>query len=238
MTGDASPVFRGAVAHFPAAVNAVPQARATTIRTLTGWAVGSDAVELGELVACELTSNAVKASRPDDVVGLRLTVCDAVLTVEVWDASTALPILSTPAQDQEGGRGLILVDAVCLRWAWYLPLTGGKVTWAQLPAATRPIMCTASAAPLPTRVPVTGPAPSPAIPPTFETDPTVLQRVIDRLRGLDDWHRPPPGGVMRGQYGRVCRGSPRPYPQLTATAGIAPAAETDCAPVACADGAP
>ncbi|WP_239374664.1 ATP-binding protein [Frankia sp. Cj5] len=138
MTADPSPAIRVAVAHFPSIVAAVPDARASTVRTLTAWSVDADTVDLAELVACELASNAVKTSRPDDGVALRLTVCDAVLTVEMWDASTVPPVLTVAHPDQESGRGLMLVDAVSLRWAWYPGRTAGKVVWAQLPAATTP----------------------------------------------------------------------------------------------------
>lgn len=185
MTTDPSPVIRVAVAHFPPTAAAVPEARISTVRTLTAWSVDADAAEL---VACELASNAVKASRQDDVVALRLTICDAVLTVEMWDASTAPPVLTVPGPNEEGGRGLMLIDAVSLRWAWYLPRAGGKVVWAQLSATTHPNIHTGSMGALPTRSPAT--VPDPAGPVAFDRDPAVLQRVIDRLRGLDDWHRP------------------------------------------------
>ncbi len=196
MTARSSSVIRAAVAHFPATAAAVPEVCTSTVRTLTAWSVDSAAVDVAELLSCELASNAVKASRPDDPVAMRLTVCDAVLTVEMWDASTVLPVLTAPHPDQEGGRGLMLVDAVSLRWAWYLPRAGGKVIWAQLPATTHPDIHTDSADTLPTRSPAPGPA-APAAPVTFASDPAVLQRVIDRLRGLDDWHRPPPGHGAR-----------------------------------------
>ncbi|ETA03174.1 ATP-binding protein [Frankia sp. B2] len=189
MNADPSPVIRVAVAHFPSIAAAVPDARASTVRTLTAWSVDADTVDVAELVACELASNAVKTSHPDGGVALRLTVCYAVLTVEMWDASTAPPVLTVAQPDQENGRGLALVDAVSLRWAWYLGRTGGKVVWAQLPAAT-PTVPTGSTAALPTRAPA--PVPAPAAPVTFRNDPATLQRVIDRLRGLDDWHRPSP----------------------------------------------
>ncbi len=169
----------------------------STVRTLTAWSVGSVSVDLAELVVCELASNAVKASRPDDVVALRLTVCDAVLTVEMWDASTVPPARTVAHPDQESGRGLMLVDAVSLRWAWYLARAGGKVVWAQLPAAMTPAVHTDSAAALPSRSPA--PVPAPVAPVTFHNDPATLQRVIDRLRGLDDWHRPSPGHSVKDQ---------------------------------------
>ncbi|MCM3884306.1 ATP-binding protein [Frankia sp. R82] len=203
MTHDLPPVIRVAVVHFPSNAAAVPAARSNTVRTLTAWSVDSAAVEVAELVACEITSNAVKASRLDDIVALRLTTCDAVLTVEVWDASTVPPALSAPHPDAEGGRGLVLVDALTLRWAWYLPRTGGKVVWAQLPATSHLSIPTDHTTSLPTRTPE--PAPAPATPVTFDHDPALLQRVLDRLRGLDDWHRPPTGHSTRDRHHTASR---------------------------------
>ncbi|ORT49972.1 ATP-binding protein [Frankia sp. KB5] len=203
MTARSSPLIRAAVAHFPATAAAVPEARATTVHTLTAWSVDSAAVDVAELISCELASNAVKASRQDDPVAMRLTLCDAVLTVEMWDASTVLPVLTAPHPDQESGRGLVLVDAMSLRWAWYLPRAGGKVIWAQLPAMTYLDIHAASEVTLPTRSPA--PGPEPTAPVTFASDPAVLQRVIDRLRGLDDWHRPPPGHGVRDRRDTAIR---------------------------------
>ncbi|CUU54968.1 Histidine kinase-like ATPase domain-containing protein [Parafrankia irregularis] len=195
MTGGISDAIRVDVAHFPPTAAAVPDVRASTVHTLTRWSVDPDDVDVAEVVVCELASNAVKASGPDDVVALRLTICDAVLTIEIWDASTAPPILIAARPDQESGRGLVLVDAVSLRWAWYPGRTGGKVTWAQLPAATTPAVPTDNSAALPTRAAT--PVPAPAAPVAFHDDPATLRRVIDRLRALDDWHRPPPGRGVR-----------------------------------------
>ncbi len=214
MVVDPLPVIRVAAAHFPSIAAAVPEARMSTVRTLTAWSVDTNTVDMAELVACELASNAVKASRPDDVVALRLTVCDAVLTVEIWDASTVPPVLTMARPEQENGRGLVLVDAVSLRWAWYLPRAGGKVVWAQLPAGMTPAFHTGSTAALPGRSPA--PLPAPAAPVPFLNDPATLQRVIDRLRGLDDWHRPSPGPGVKdrrhtssrhrsGRPGAMCR---------------------------------
>jgi len=38
--------------------------------------------------------------------------------VEVWDLSTALPAAKQPDPDAEGGRGLLLVEALTERWGW------------------------------------------------------------------------------------------------------------------------
>ena len=93
------------------------------------------------LIVSELVTNAVIATGiPADhrasadtglfrvqLVGLR----DSVL-VEIWDRSDEAPVLKTPADDVEGGRGLLLVHLLALRWGSYRT-AGGKMVWAELP---------------------------------------------------------------------------------------------------------
>lgn len=185
-----STAIRVDVAHFPPTAAAVPDVRASTVRTLTGWSVDRDDVDLAEVVACELTSNAVKASRPGDVIAIRLTATGGTVLIEVWDGNDAGPRVTTPDTDSEDGRGLLMVDALSNRWSWYRTRTGGKIVWAQLPARmTRAVATSHSTATLATRAPA--PIPAPARPVAFDSDPLVLRRVIDRLRELDDWYLPP-----------------------------------------------
>lgn len=198
MTGGISAAIRVNVAHFPPAAAAVPDVRTSTVRTLTRWSVDPDDVDAAEVVVCELASNAVKASRPNDVVAVRLTATSGSVLIEVWDGNDAGPRITNPDTDREDGRGLLMVSALSTRWSWYRTRTGGKVVWAQLPATMTQSIPACSTTALTTRTPTLVPAP--ASPVTFGSDPAVLQRVIDRLRGLDDWHRPPPGHGVRDQH--------------------------------------
>jgi hypothetical protein len=51
----------------------------------------------------------------------------------VWDASQRAPEPARPVGDAEGGRGLLLVEAISEKWDWYFPKEmGGKVVWAEL----------------------------------------------------------------------------------------------------------
>ncbi|MFM9609760.1 ATP-binding protein [Streptomyces niveiscabiei] len=55
------------------------------------------------------------------------------LYVEVWDAKAeTLPVRKRPETDAEGGRGLLLIDAVAETWGTELSRAGGKVVWADL----------------------------------------------------------------------------------------------------------
>jgi hypothetical protein len=126
-----------------AALPTVPaMSRAFVRSTLCEWHLESLS-EGAELVASELTSNAVAAStddtgRPAYVNGRMPCVRVALLSdgsrvmLEVWDQAPGTPEVRAAVDYDEGGRGLVLVDAIAVRWGW-CPATGpGKVVWAEL----------------------------------------------------------------------------------------------------------
>ncbi len=117
---------------------------------------------------------------------MRLTRTDADVVIEVWDANQTAPVRREPGDDAEGGRGLLLVDALSTRWAFYRPRSGGKVVWCSLPLAAPPHVLPEDAEPLPYRPASSGPAQ----PAEVFTDLVVLQRVADGLHALD-WDLPP-----------------------------------------------
>lgn len=49
--------------------------------------------------------------------------------LEVWDAGRTPPRLKAAGPDDEGGRGLWLVNALADRWGCRYPVTGGKIVW-------------------------------------------------------------------------------------------------------------
>ncbi|MBV9384470.1 MAG: ATP-binding protein [Streptosporangiaceae bacterium] len=111
---------------------AVPCARLHARHVLWEWGLSglSDDVEL---LVSELMTNAVAASAPaDQIIPVRLWLLadQARVLVLVWDSSPRPPVPMDAGEDAESGRGLLLVEAVCQRWDWYLPDTGGKVVWA------------------------------------------------------------------------------------------------------------
>ncbi|MEU9832026.1 ATP-binding protein [Streptosporangium sp. NPDC048047] len=68
--------------------------------------------------------SAQDAQRSGDLVVLR-----------VWDAAGRTPpVLRDPGPDDEGGRGLCLVDLLARSWGHYRLATGGKVVWCTLTA--------------------------------------------------------------------------------------------------------
>jgi anti-sigma regulatory factor (Ser/Thr protein kinase) len=122
---------------------AVPCARLHARQVLWEWGFPVDA-EIAELLVSELITNGLKASWAtgwNPPVWLRMAASASSLRIEVWDGNEQPPAPpelddGVPDLDQEGGRGLFLVDALSQGWGWYPTLDPlGKVTWCELKAA-------------------------------------------------------------------------------------------------------
>jgi anti-sigma regulatory factor (Ser/Thr protein kinase) len=137
-------------------------------RHLRAWGIAHMIDEV-QLVTSELLTNAVKASTELTTIQLRLAVTGGTsLVIEVRDRNPEPPVRKDAAGDHEGGRGLMIVDALCERWGYYQPAHGSKAVWAELPI------------PLPTREPG-----HPDVPPAAAMDdPRVLRRVHAGLKNL------------------------------------------------------
>jgi anti-sigma regulatory factor (Ser/Thr protein kinase) len=71
----------------------------------------------GALCVSELIANVVRHVGPGVPVTVRLTAGDDRTRLEVTDPDPrVLPTLLRAADDAETGRGLALLDALCLRW--------------------------------------------------------------------------------------------------------------------------
>lgn len=67
-------------------------------------------------------------------IGLDVYRSGALVVVEVWDPSRTPPTLKNASLDEEGGRGLMLVDVLAEKWGYRWPVPGGKVVWCALAA--------------------------------------------------------------------------------------------------------
>ena len=126
-----------------ALTGATPCARLHARAVLTEWGL-EDLAEAAELIVSELVTNAVRASTGPDgrprydgtampVVVLQMASDGIRLLIEVWDGIPGAPAAADPGPDDEGGRGLMLVTALCDRWNWQtVPGWPGKVVWAEL----------------------------------------------------------------------------------------------------------
>jgi anti-sigma regulatory factor (Ser/Thr protein kinase) len=122
---------------------AVPCARLHARAVLAEWGLASTSAP-AELIVSELVTNAVQESagaqgqRHDGGAGVPMVIVRLVadrdrVLIEVWDSVAGGPVIGPGRLDDEGGRGLLLVEAVCDRWSWR-PVRGrpGKVVWAEL----------------------------------------------------------------------------------------------------------
>ena len=112
--------------------SSVPCGRTYAIACLAEWGLAG-AMDSVALVVSELLTNAVIASEALEgnpcPVRLWLQADGGQVLIMVGDGSQLAPGRQTPADDQEGGRGLLLVEAVSVQWSWFR-FEGGKVVWA------------------------------------------------------------------------------------------------------------
>jgi anti-sigma regulatory factor (Ser/Thr protein kinase) len=106
---------------------------------LCEWGL-ADRAGTAELLVSELMTNAIRASgalraREDHpgvpVCHLRMVSDGFSVVVSVWDSSDDMPLRRDARPDQEGGRGLMLVESLGQDWGAYREQTG-KVVWVSL----------------------------------------------------------------------------------------------------------
>lgn len=101
---------------------------------LWGCPRGTDAFESVTLITAELAANAVLHGRsPGRDFALRL-VYDGergVVRIEVSDTCPARPARVALGPDEDHGRGLILVEALAVRWGVRERGGPGKTVWAE-----------------------------------------------------------------------------------------------------------
>ncbi|WP_121710051.1 ATP-binding protein [Streptomyces sp. E5N91] len=110
------------------------QARRLTRARLSGWAVCEDTCDTAALVVSELVTNAIVHTASRHIV-CELHDADDLVRIAVRDEGCA-PGQPHPSADQqpedEHGRGLILVDALCEAWGAH-EHGPGLLVWAELP---------------------------------------------------------------------------------------------------------
>ncbi|MFE9770111.1 ATP-binding protein [Streptomyces sp. NPDC005931] len=110
------------------------QARRLTRARLTGWSVCEDTCDSAALVVSELVTNAIVHTASTQIV-CELHDGDNLLRIAVGDQGCApgRPRANTrPRPEEEHGRGLLLVDALCHSWGAH-EHGPGLLVWAELP---------------------------------------------------------------------------------------------------------
>ncbi|MFI2121835.1 ATP-binding protein [Streptomyces sp. NPDC020299] len=108
------------------------QARRLARARLTGWQVCADTCDTAALVISELVTNAIVHTASSRVV-CELHDHDDTVRIAVQDEGCAPgePHPSPQRPDEEHGRGLLLVDAMCRAWGAQ-ELGSGLLVWAEL----------------------------------------------------------------------------------------------------------
>lgn len=105
--------------------------RRTVADLLRTWAVGQEPIDDALLIASELVGNAVRHSARQ--LSIELTLLDGVLEIAVDDGSGVLPEPRDLDPYAESGRGLAIIDALCIAWGTQTHADGKRV-WARLKA--------------------------------------------------------------------------------------------------------
>ncbi|GAA3117013.1 ATP-binding protein [Streptomyces echinatus] len=111
-------------------------ARLLAAHQLTEWGHphGTETHDTVVLVVAELVANAVLHGRvPGRDLALSLSHDESrcIVRVEVTDTHPALPTRKAPGSIEDGGRGLVLVDALAADWGVRDRLGPGKTVWAE-----------------------------------------------------------------------------------------------------------
>ena len=107
--------------------------RAWTSQILREWQL-THLTDSAQLITSELLANASLTGRRLDPPAIRLTLLSdqEQLLILVRDYDPGAPVPRHAGDDDESGRGLMLVQAISDQWGW-CPLadgTAGKVVWA------------------------------------------------------------------------------------------------------------
>jgi anti-sigma regulatory factor (Ser/Thr protein kinase) len=120
-----------------AALNTAPGCGRGWIRAvLQEWGFSEQLIEPAELIVSELATNAVRASIAAGVAAFQLAIATDGhrVMISVRDFAPGAPAPRRPADDEDSGRGLLLVGELAERSGWQPPPDAGpgKVVWALL----------------------------------------------------------------------------------------------------------
>jgi anti-sigma regulatory factor (Ser/Thr protein kinase) len=122
-----------------AALPTAPRAARRHARAaLHAWHIPASTIDTAELLASELTTNAITAMTPrpggTGRTSITLRRQAGQIIIEVTDTSPAPPVPAEPGTDAETGRGLLLVQALAKEWGHHPRPAGGKTVYAVLTA--------------------------------------------------------------------------------------------------------
>lgn len=111
----------------------VADARKLTETMVTTWGFNAGMASACATVMSELAGNAVQHGAGAQMV-IRAVLKNGRPRLEVWDDSPDQPTARTPSEDDEHGRGLLMVHWLSNQFGVDPPATGhsGKIVWAEM----------------------------------------------------------------------------------------------------------
>lgn len=128
------------VFRLPALSASVADARGRIRARLAEWGADADLRDDAGLVVTELFTNAIRHTDSEKITCV-LQDIGTVVRLEVTDQGrgTEVPAPCAAEDDEEGGRGLLLVSVLCLAWGSDPAENGtGRMVWAELAARRTP----------------------------------------------------------------------------------------------------
>lgn len=116
-------------------ISSIRRAREFVRRMLGASDVGPSVVDDAALIVSELLTNVALhcAGDTEPVAVVKLFAVLTCLRIEVHDAYPLVLVQRAPSEDDEHGRGLLVVDALSDRWG-YASTADGKCVWCELTA--------------------------------------------------------------------------------------------------------
>jgi anti-sigma regulatory factor (Ser/Thr protein kinase) len=112
-------------------------ARTTIRHLLTEWRATAELTGVAELLTSEIVTNAVRFAPPVPparagcvpYITLGCWYVPGLVVVEVSDENEKPPEMQVPGEESEGGRGLLLIEALSREWSYYYPRRGWKTVY-------------------------------------------------------------------------------------------------------------
>ncbi|MFC7305134.1 ATP-binding protein [Streptomyces monticola] len=118
---------------FLPAPERVAEVRRAVTSVLAYWEVDEDVQDVAVLAVSELATNAVLHAAASTTITVLVEVA-SYLHVAVRDGTKQLPVRKDPrGTDNENGRGLAIVEALCSEWGTTVYSDGTKSVWANFP---------------------------------------------------------------------------------------------------------
>jgi anti-sigma regulatory factor (Ser/Thr protein kinase) len=97
------------------------------------WDIAPENAYAAQVAVSEIVTNVVSHAPgvPGSTVSVSVSRVGDLLSVRVHDSSPDAPVLRSAGEDDESGRGLMLVDALTDAWGYRLT-PSGKVVWFDL----------------------------------------------------------------------------------------------------------